>query len=265
MKSSESGSIDCSTATLTPLTLTPLVQTLRSQTDDVQRAHAELEAKYAAAQAERDALYSRFEELVMAAQARAEARNEILERKLAEAEAEFVTKKTQIEEVRRRRHVHGGSRAAASPPPAPPPLLHARRSWRRLAWTRPRWSPSASASTSCSRSATASSATCRRPSACSPRRTTTPCVSSRHACATWVSPSQSSPTRCWRRPREWAPLASSRNLPWCEPGPERGGAGALAPCSGFYCWLLEVFVSPSRRHKYAGTHWHTSSHGGGSI
>lgn len=108
----------------------PPLQTLRTQTEEVQRAHALLEAQYAEAQLERDALYSRFEETVYAAQARrprctprlwrscrhcccsfaparvhpqarAEAKNEVLERKLAEAEAEFVTKKTQIEEVRR--------------------------------------------------------------------------------------------------------------------------------------------------------------------
>jgi hypothetical protein len=65
----------------------------------VEAAHVELEARYGEVERERDELYAKFEATVRAAQARSEAKNEILAKRLAEAEHEFTTKRVQIQEV----------------------------------------------------------------------------------------------------------------------------------------------------------------------
>lgn len=72
---------------------------LRGQLAALERGHAELEVRYDAAERERNELYDKFEGMVNAARMRAEAKNEVLEKRLAEAESEYVTRRAQIEEV----------------------------------------------------------------------------------------------------------------------------------------------------------------------
>jgi chromosome segregation ATPase len=75
------------------------LQSLRSQLATLEKEHAELEGKYSEAEKERNELYEKFEAMVGAARSRAEARNDVLEKKLAEVEHEYVVKKSQVQEV----------------------------------------------------------------------------------------------------------------------------------------------------------------------
>lgn len=65
----------------------------------MEKDHADLEGRYAEAEKERQELYQRFEAMVSAARTRAEAKNEVLERRLLEVENEYLVKKSQVSEV----------------------------------------------------------------------------------------------------------------------------------------------------------------------
>lgn len=58
-----------------------------------------MESRYAEAERERNELYDKFASMVGAAKAKAEAKNDVLERKLQEVEHEYVVKKSQVQEV----------------------------------------------------------------------------------------------------------------------------------------------------------------------
>ncbi len=75
------------------------LRSLRAQLAALEGSHAELERRYATVEAERDELYDKFEATVRAAQARSEARNEALEKRLGEAEAEYGARRVQVDAV----------------------------------------------------------------------------------------------------------------------------------------------------------------------
>jgi len=75
------------------------VVALRAQLAGLERGHAELEARYAATEREREELYTKFQSVVAATRARSEAKNEVLEKRLAEAEAEYGMRRLQVQEV----------------------------------------------------------------------------------------------------------------------------------------------------------------------
>lgn len=72
---------------------------LRSQIATLEKSHVVLERDYAAAERERDDLYAKFATMVHTARVRSEAKNEVLERRLAEAEHDFLSRKAQVQEV----------------------------------------------------------------------------------------------------------------------------------------------------------------------
>ena len=75
------------------------LRNVRAQLAALENTHAELERKYAQVEAERDELYNKFEGTVRAAQHRSESRNEALEKRLGEAEAEYTARRMQVNAV----------------------------------------------------------------------------------------------------------------------------------------------------------------------
>lgn len=72
---------------------------LQSQIASLEGAHTSLEQRYAEVEAERDELYAKFEATVRMVKERSEAKNEVLEKRLSEAEAEFASKRAMIDDV----------------------------------------------------------------------------------------------------------------------------------------------------------------------
>jgi len=87
---------------------------LRATLTGLERSHGDLERKYAEAETEREELYTRFEGMVHAARTRADAKNEVLEKRLAEAETEYLTRRAQVQEVMVTARVDPGMMAVIS-------------------------------------------------------------------------------------------------------------------------------------------------------
>jgi mRNA-degrading endonuclease HigB of HigAB toxin-antitoxin module len=75
------------------------LRSLRSQVSELEHVYADTERKYAEVESERDELYAKFEATVRLAQAKGEARQEVLESNLAAAEQQAIAKRLQVEQV----------------------------------------------------------------------------------------------------------------------------------------------------------------------
>lgn len=75
------------------------LRSLRAQLAALESSHSELERRYADVEAERDDLYHKFESTVRAAHARSEQQNQVLEKRLGEAELEFSSRRVQVDAV----------------------------------------------------------------------------------------------------------------------------------------------------------------------
>ena len=75
------------------------LRSLRSQVSELEHVYADTERKYTEVESERDELYAKFEATVRLAQAKGEARQEVLESNLAAAEQQAIAKRLQVEQV----------------------------------------------------------------------------------------------------------------------------------------------------------------------
>ncbi len=75
------------------------LKALQAQLAALESSHTNLEARYAEVEHERDDLYAKFEATVKLVRERSEAKNEVLEKRLGEAESEFSSKRAMIHDV----------------------------------------------------------------------------------------------------------------------------------------------------------------------